>query len=86
MKKQLFTAILSLCSIFAFSQTITGPDTICPGIHTTYSISSTGATSYIWSIPSGTTINSVQGTISINYDDYSIIDINSSNSIITMRP
>ena len=80
MKKQLLTILLSICSIFAFSQTIYGPDTICSGIHTTYSIVSTGATSYTWSVPSGTTINSGQGTITI----YVTIGTNSGN--VSVRP
>ncbi len=65
MKKQLLTALLSLCSIYAFSQPIYGPDTICSGINISYLIISTGAPSYTWSVPSGSTITSGQGTTSI---------------------
>jgi hypothetical protein len=65
MKKQLLTALLSLCSIFAFSQPIYGPDTICSGVNISYLIISTGAPSYTWSVPSGSTITSGQGTTSI---------------------
>lgn len=46
---------------------ITGSASVCSGQSLTYSISAvTGATSYTWSVPSGWTINSGQGTTSIN--------------------
>jgi large repetitive protein len=47
--------------------TITGAAVFCPGDTYTYTISSvTGATSYNWTVPSGATINSGQGTTSIS--------------------
>ena len=46
---------------------ITGPGTPCANTAQTYSISSVpGATSYTWTVPGGWTINSGQGTTSIN--------------------
>ncbi len=45
---------------------ITGPVTVCPGQTATYTINAVaGATSYNWSVPSGTTVNSGAGTTSI---------------------
>jgi hypothetical protein len=47
--------------------TISGNATLCSGTTHTYSISAvSGATGYTWSVPSGATINSGQGTTSIN--------------------
>lgn len=46
---------------------ITGPTTVCPGQVVTYSIAAvTGATSYTWTVPAGSTINSGQGSTSIS--------------------
>ncbi len=46
---------------------ISGPASACPGSSITYSITTvTGATSYTWTVPGGWTINSGQGTTSIN--------------------
>ncbi len=46
--------------------TITGPGTPCVGTSQTYCISTvSGATSYTWTVPSGWTINSGQGTTCI---------------------
>jgi uncharacterized protein (TIGR02145 family) len=46
---------------------ITGNTTVCQGSTQTYSITAvSGATSYTWSVPSGSTITSGQGTNSIN--------------------
>lgn len=46
--------------------TITGNTSICAGQTATYSISPvSGATSYVWTVPSGSTITSGQGTTSI---------------------
>ena len=46
---------------------ITGTTTLCSGTTHTYSISSvSGATSYTWSVPAGSVINSGQGTTSMN--------------------
>ena len=46
---------------------ITGPTSICVGATATYSIATVaGATSYTWSVPAGTVINSGQGTTSIS--------------------
>ena len=46
---------------------ITGSTAFCAGTTTTFSISTViGATSYTWSVPAGSTINSGQGTTSIN--------------------
>jgi hypothetical protein len=73
MKKQLLTALLSLCSIFAFSQPIYGPDTICSGIHTSYSIVSTGANSFTWSVPPVKTIAAGEGSILINFGDLQLL-------------
>nr|HMT30752.1 T9SS type A sorting domain-containing protein [Bacteroidia bacterium] len=49
---------------------ISGPSTVCASQSgTVYSIAPVfGATGYIWATPSGTTINSGQGTTSINVD------------------
>jgi gliding motility-associated-like protein len=45
---------------------ITGPISVCPGQTVTYSIAAvSGATSYTWTVPSGATIVSGQGTTSI---------------------
>ena len=48
--------------------TITGSGSVCPGINTlNYSIAAvTNATTYTWTVPTGWTINSGQGTVSIN--------------------
>jgi hypothetical protein len=46
---------------------ITGTNNFCANSTTTFSISAVvGATSYTWTVPSGATINSGQGTTSIN--------------------
>lgn len=46
---------------------ISGSSTICENTTATYSISPVaGATMYLWTVPSGSVINSGQGTISIN--------------------
>ncbi len=46
---------------------ITGLATVCTGTSQTYSIAAvTGATNYTWTVPTGWTINSGQGTTSIN--------------------
>ena len=46
---------------------ITGPASVCVGAGNTYSIPAVGnATGYTWSVPAGWTINSGQGTTSIN--------------------
>ena len=46
---------------------ITGSSTICANASGSYSIASlVGATSYTWTVPAGTTINSGQGTTAIN--------------------
>ena len=46
---------------------ITGLTTVCTGTSQTYSIAAvTGATNYTWTIPTGWTFNSGQGTTSIN--------------------
>ncbi|MFN4235489.1 MAG: hypothetical protein ACK4IK_11870, partial [Bacteroidia bacterium] len=46
---------------------ITGSTSVCAGQNLTYSISAvSGATSYNWTVPAGWTINSGQGTTSIN--------------------
>ncbi len=59
---------LSCCQPPNAPGSITGPTgTFCPGGTGTYSISSViGAVSYDWSVPSGSTITSGQGTTSIN--------------------
>ena len=45
---------------------ITGPTTFCQGQSLTYSIAAvTGATSYTWTVPAGSTITAGQGTTSI---------------------
>jgi hypothetical protein len=46
---------------------ITGPSAVCKTSTESYSISSvSGATSYVWTVPSGASITSGQGTISIS--------------------
>ena len=46
---------------------INGPASVCPGATNTYSITAIpGATSYSWVVPTGSTINSGQGTTSIS--------------------
>ena len=46
---------------------ITGPASVCAGTTQTYSISTvSGATSYSWTVPGGSTINSGNGTTSIS--------------------
>ncbi|MFN7013162.1 MAG: hypothetical protein ACK4ON_02715, partial [Bacteroidia bacterium] len=46
---------------------ISGTNPVCPNSNNTYSIAAvSGATSYNWTVPSGWTINSGQGTISIS--------------------
>jgi len=45
---------------------ITGPAVVCPGTAYNYSASSSNAASYTWTVPAGWTINSGQGTSTIN--------------------
>jgi len=46
---------------------ITGPASVCKNNTESYSVANiTGATSYVWSVPSGAVINSGQGTTTIN--------------------
>ncbi|MBI3509356.1 MAG: T9SS type A sorting domain-containing protein [Bacteroidetes bacterium] len=60
---------------------ITGSSSVCAGSGGTYFISSvSGATSYTWTVPSGTTINSGQGTVSIS------ITFGSTSGNITVTP
>ncbi len=60
---------------------ISGSVSVCSGQSSTYSISPvSGATSYVWTIPSGTTINSGQGTASIQ------ITFGSTSGDITVTP
>jgi large repetitive protein len=55
------------CTAPAQPGTITGNTTVCSGSTNTYSIGSvSGATGYTWTVPSGATINSGQGTTSIS--------------------
>jgi len=46
--------------------TITGPNTVCLLTAALYTATTTGAVSYTWTTPSGTTITSGQGTASLN--------------------
>ncbi len=58
---------------------ISGSAVICEGTTTTYSISSVvGASSYTWTVPVGTTINSGQGTTSIS------VTLGASSGVITV--
>ena len=61
------TAYINVVSGVGTVGTVTGPATVCSGqTGRTYSVNSvTGATSYTWSVPSGFTITSGQGTSSI---------------------
>jgi subtilisin-like proprotein convertase family protein len=55
------------CTLPAQPGTITGTGTVCSGSTQTYSITAvTGATGYTWTVPTGATINSGQGTTSIS--------------------
>lgn len=69
---------------------ISGQNTgLCSGVNTSYSISAVAnATSYNWSVPAGVTLNSGQGTTSINVTFPAIfnrdtIKVNASNSCAT---
>jgi hypothetical protein len=57
---------LTYSTSLATPAAISGPSSLCEGSTGTYSISAvSGATSYTWAVPSGSTINSGQGTTSI---------------------
>ncbi len=49
--------------------TITGPNNVCPGAtNQTYTVPAiSGATSYVWTLPSGVTGNSTTNSISVNF-------------------
>ncbi len=59
---------LTVYNIPGLPAAITGPaNAVCPGSTQSYSIVSTaGATSYLWAVPTGAVINSGQGTTAIN--------------------
>jgi PKD-like domain len=60
-------AVTVSCSAPATPGTITGTATQTASVTSTYSIASvTGATTYTWSVPTGWTLNSGQGTISVS--------------------
>ena len=60
------TVIVNVNGIGA-AGTISGNTSLCPGTTSTYSISSVScATTYTWTVPTGWTINSGQGTTSIS--------------------
>jgi subtilisin-like proprotein convertase family protein len=61
------TSAITVNTVPAQPGTITGNTTVCSGSTNTYSITSvSGATGYTWTVPSGATINSGQGTTSIS--------------------
>jgi hypothetical protein len=80
--------IKSLCDPPNAPGNITGSNDVCAGTTHTYSIAAvSGATSYVWSVPSGATINSGQGSTSVsvtfgsNSGSVSVVSVNScSNS------
>ncbi len=53
------------CTVPAQPSTISGTTTVCSGSSQIYSVSSVSNVSYVWSLPSGTTINSGSGTNSV---------------------
>lgn len=62
-----YIAKFSDCSTVYGPDNITGIDSVCAGGNQNYSIAPvTGATSYTWSVPIGTVINSGQDSTSIN--------------------
>ncbi|GIV28816.1 MAG: hypothetical protein KatS3mg027_2630 [Bacteroidia bacterium] len=69
---------------------VSGPTTLCAGQTATYSVGTvTGATSYNWTVPSGWTINSGQGTTSISVTAGSTsgnVCVTASNSCGTSSP
>ncbi|HTF04916.1 MAG TPA: T9SS type A sorting domain-containing protein, partial [Bacteroidia bacterium] len=59
--------ITSIATTLTTPTGFTGSSTVCAGSTGTYSVGAVaGATSYTWSVPAGATINSGQGTTSIN--------------------
>jgi hypothetical protein len=83
---------LAFSPFFSTSQpgTISGTASICSGSSTTYSISAvSGATSYIWTVPAGYTVNSGQGTTSVSITggtSSGSISVSSANTCGTSSP
>jgi hypothetical protein len=60
------TLAITISPVAAQPGTISGTASVCSGSSTTYSISAvSGATSYVWTVPSGSIITAGQGTTSI---------------------
>jgi hypothetical protein len=70
-----FSGPTTICNLTVSEQTgslpgaagpISGPSTVCKNTNGSFSVGTiTGATSYVWSVPSGATVTSGQGTTSI---------------------
>jgi hypothetical protein len=76
--------------ILAAYSYISGPTTLCNGSNSNYSYSYSGSSSYTWSVSSGLTINSGQGTNTVNISSngtqpISTITITTNNSVRCLK-